>query len=101
MKRGGGPGFIYLIFVSNYLLFIFFCHIFHLLKGEGGMGFVFFSFLYCVLSFCYPFLFLPGEGGVGFFFIFKLLISIYLINFLVLFLLFEGRMGGMSFSTTC
>jgi len=52
------------------------------------------NFLYCVLSFCYPFLFLPGEGGVGFFFIFSLLFSIYLINFLVLFLLFEGRKGS-------
>jgi hypothetical protein len=57
------------------------------------MGFIFLPFcyfLYCVLCFCYRFLLLPREGGVSLFFILKLLLYIFLINFLVLFLLFEG-----------
>jgi hypothetical protein len=63
--------FINYYFFKN-LLFIFFCHIFYLMKGEASMGFIFLPFcyfLYCVLRFCYCFLLLSREGGVGLFFI--------------------------------
>jgi len=46
-EKGRGCGFIYLLlFFANFLLFIFFCHIFYLLSGEGGMGFIFLPFCY-------------------------------------------------------
>ncbi len=90
--------FIYYLFIANSLLFIFFCHIFYLLTGEGGIGFIFLPFcyfLYCVLSFCYCFLLLLGERGCGFFNFLKLLFYIFLIN--LLFLLMEGQKGAQAF----
>jgi len=62
--------FIYYLFIY---LFIFFCHIFYLLKGGGWHGFYFSPFLLffvlCVKDFVIVFLLLPGEGGVSLFFI--------------------------------
>jgi hypothetical protein len=42
--------YLFTVYFLTLLLFIFFCHIFKLLKGEGGMGFIFFPFLiFCIV----------------------------------------------------
>jgi predicted membrane channel-forming protein YqfA (hemolysin III family) len=66
-KRGGGRGFIYLLFFCKY----FFVRFFTSGRGEGGMGFFFFLlcyFLYYVLSFCYRVFYSCKGRGCGFIF---------------------------------
>ncbi len=37
--------FIYYLFFVNFIIINILCHIFQLLRGEGGMGFIFLHFL--------------------------------------------------------
>jgi len=67
-KGEGGVGlFIYYLFIFvNFLFFIFFCHIFYLLKEEGWHGFYFSPFLLffvlCVKLLLLCFILARGRG---------------------------------------
>ncbi len=50
LKRGGAPGFIYLLFFLIIYYLYSFVTFLTSLRGEGGMGFVFFLFcIFCIV----------------------------------------------------